>query len=189
MYIKSLYTEYFQKSRVFFYPILDIRRGGNVTPLETYIAWKDVYTPEDCKFIVVYHIRDDEDYSEFESTKLLSNKLFDDYLESNDGNGIYVFDFEAYRQDWEYFLEGKYSKFSEIFKKKIFAFFKSHSGNFAHLDSYLNPEKHFERYAELLAVDVEVLKEVGELCDKPAFDKETFTMDVAELVKINIFEK
>jgi hypothetical protein len=43
MVIKSLYKDYFQKSRVFLYPALEIKRGGSVTPVETYISWKNNY--------------------------------------------------------------------------------------------------------------------------------------------------
>jgi hypothetical protein len=52
------------------------------------------------------------------------------------------------------------------------------------MHSYLLPEKHFENYAELLGVDVNVLIEVGELCSKPDLEKEKLIMAVADLENI-----
>ena len=52
------------------------------------------------------------------------------------------------------------------------------------MHSYLFPEKHFENYAALLNVEVEMLKEVGELCNKPDLEKESLIMAVADLENI-----
>mgnify|MGYP006982848022 CR=1 FL=1 len=57
MTLTSLYRDYFQKSRVFLYPILEIKRGVSVTPIETYISWDGHYKTEDRKFIVLYHLK------------------------------------------------------------------------------------------------------------------------------------
>ena len=43
----ALYTKYFQKSMIFLYPILGIKRGTSVTPLQTYFKWEGRYTAED----------------------------------------------------------------------------------------------------------------------------------------------
>ena len=43
MKIQSLYRDYIQKSKLFLYPLLDIKRGVSVTPTETYMAWKGKY--------------------------------------------------------------------------------------------------------------------------------------------------
>jgi hypothetical protein len=47
MVINALYKKYFQKSKIFIYPLLDIKRGTQIVPSETYLAWNDLYSPED----------------------------------------------------------------------------------------------------------------------------------------------
>lgn len=68
MKIKSLYDRYFQKSKVFIYPLLGIKRGNSVVPIETYISWDGHYSSEDMKLICVYKIRTDAEYKTFEKT-------------------------------------------------------------------------------------------------------------------------
>jgi hypothetical protein len=46
--------EYIQKSRIFMYPILGIRRGSSITPIETYLTMENKYKLQDCMFIAVY---------------------------------------------------------------------------------------------------------------------------------------
>ena len=57
-----------------------------------------------------------------------------------------------------------------------------------YVHSFLYPNKWYERYAELLGVEPNLLKEVGELCDKPDFDKETLLIQVANLENIRILD-
>ena len=66
MAITSLYKDYFQKSRIFMYPILEIKRGASVTPIETYLSWEDQYSLCDRKLICHYHLRDDSEFTVFE---------------------------------------------------------------------------------------------------------------------------
>jgi len=74
-------------------------------------------------------------------------------------------------------------------KRRILEFFKNNHSNYKYLDSYLNPEKYFNTYAELLKVPVEVLHEVGELCSPPDLKKETLKLTADELINFNIFEE
>ena len=62
MAINALYVKYFQKSKIFIYPLLDIKRGSSVVPVETYVSWDNHYTPEDMKLICLYDIRTDDEY-------------------------------------------------------------------------------------------------------------------------------
>lgn len=187
--INKLYTDYFQKSRAFLYPLLGIRRGAVITPMETYIAWEDEFLAEDRKLILTYHLREDKEFSDFEKTKLLDNNLLCDYRQTNHKVGVYVFDFEDFSRDWDYFLKGKYSKISAPVKRRILEFFKNNHSNYKYLDSYLNPERYFSTYAELLDVPLEVIEEVGELCGLPDFKKETLKLNAEELINFNIFEQ
>ena len=48
----GVYTEYFQKSKVFLYPLLEYRKGLTHVPKQTYCAWEDVYSIEDRMFLL-----------------------------------------------------------------------------------------------------------------------------------------
>ena len=172
--INSLYREYFQKSRVFVYPLLDIKRGVSILPVNTYIAWEELgIEPKDAKMVCVYQYRNDDDYLAFETEKLKGNKLFESSAFINDGSQIaYIFSFSVYKQDWLHFLHGKYSKLSIPFKRKIKDFFRRSGNNYVYVESFLHPEKYFALYSELLNMPMSTLKEVGELCSPPDFSKE-----------------
>ena len=55
MPIKSIYAKYFQKSKMFLYPLLGIKKGVDIVPSETYITWGNSIKPEDMKLICLYH--------------------------------------------------------------------------------------------------------------------------------------
>jgi len=183
MTIKSLYRDYFQKSRVFLYPALEIKRGVSVTPVQTYVSWKGLYKPEDMKLICLYDIRDDDDFMRFERTKLVGNRLFHDFIEVDEHQGVYVFDYSCYRDDWECFLTGKYSKMTAVYKRKIKEFYGAYSSNFEYVDSFLEPHKYFKIYSRLLDVDLGLLKEVGELCSKPDMSSESLILEPNPILK------
>ena len=175
--IKSLYREYFQKSRVFLYPVLDIKRGASILPINTYIAWEELgIEPKDAKMVCVYQYRTDQEYLDFEAEKLKGNKLFESSALINDGLQIvYIFSFNVYKQDWLHFINGKYSKLSIPFKRKIKDFFRKSGNNYVYVESFLHPEKYFALYSELLNMPMSALKEVGELCSPVDVSKETLT--------------
>jgi hypothetical protein len=184
MALNSVYKKYFQKSKVFLYPILGIRRGVSVVPIETYVSWKGYYTSEDMKLICVYDVRTDEEYKNFERNVLLAHSRLNDYIKV--GNQLVLtFDLSDLGDDWFHFINGRYSKVSMNLKQKILGFFDKYSGNYAYMHSYLIPEKYFTNYADLLGVDVDMLIKVGELCTKPDLNKETLIMEVADLENID----
>jgi len=167
--IKAIKDTYVQKSRMFCYPLLNIRRGNSITPIETYLSWKGQIDFTDCKFITVYHLRDDAEFKMFEEKKLLGNPLFEDFMELEDGTGAYVFDFNFYKTDFQKIVKGKYSMLCNEYKSNILKFYTNHKI----VESYLHPDKYFNDYAKLLNVSVELLKQVGELCSLPNLNKET----------------
>lgn len=183
MALNSIYKRYFQKSKVFLYPLLGIKRGVSVVPVETYICWQGYYTSEDMKLICVYDIRKDDEYKFFEKNTLLSHNRLSDYVKIG-SQAVLTFDFSDLSDDWSHFINGKYSKLNIKLKQKILDFFDKYSGNYAYMHSYLIPEKYFNNYAELLGVDAEILIQVGELCSKPDLDKETLVLEVANLGSI-----
>lgn len=185
MVINTLYVKYFQKSKIFLYPLLGIKRGSSVVPTETYISWADKYSPEDAKLICVYDIREDSEYKNFEVNILLKHNRLHDYMVYEE-QSVFVFDFQDMKVNWNNFINGKYSKMDKDTKSKILDFFERYSGNYIYISSYLHPEKWFERYAELLGVEPSLLEEVGELCNLPDLDKECLKIKVANLESINI---
>jgi hypothetical protein len=173
MEIESLYRDYIQKSRLFLYPALNIKRGVSVTPVQTYLRWQGRYTLDDNKFIVVYHLRDDRDFRIFEDVKLKGNPLFHEFLELENDLGAYVFDMSEMAEDFQKIVNGQYSALSEKQKNCILRFFKSQTAHYGYIQSYLNPGIYYEMYSDLLNVDVNLLKSVGELCNYPDHIKET----------------
>ena len=181
--IDALYTDYFQKSRMFLYPLLEIKRGAIAVPIDTYVQWKGAYTSEDTKFICRYQKREDKEFTLFEKTMLVKhNRLIDKVITDNEL--IYTFDFSDYKTDFVHFLNGFYSKMDSNTKRKILAFFDKYSSNHVYMESYLYPGKYFNLYAKLLGVDKELLIDVGELCNRPDIEKETLILDVLKKNKI-----
>lgn len=181
--VLSLYRDYVQKSRMFLYPALGIRRGHSVTPIETYISLSNKYTAEDSKLICVYYHRDDADFKILESQKLRGNKMFHEAIPIGEDKIAYVFDFSSQQEDFNAFLQGKYSRISPAYKQTILNFFK----NNVHVESYLNPMKFIPMYADLLASErkdvpglAKLLGEIGELCSPPDLEKETLKIDVSD---------
>lgn len=185
MNIKKLPKNYIQKSRIFMYPLLSIRRGVSVVPKDTYMSWDNVYKAEDCKLICNYHIRTDREFKIFEEVKLLGNDLFEDYFTLEDGSCVYVFDFSKHQSQHQLILAGQYSKLNTNYKKEILNFFKNNISNHTMIKSYLYPDKYYKQYAKLYDVTPELLADVKELCSKPDFEKETFKIKK----KNHIFDK
>jgi hypothetical protein len=181
MVIDALYRKYFQKSKIFLYPLLDIKRGTSVVPKDTYLSWNDTINSEDMKLVCVYYVRTDQEYLQFEKNVLLKHNRLIDLVKVDDETLVVTFNFSDLSNDWINFLNGKYSKMNTKIKSKILNFFDKKSGNYAYVESYLYPEKHFQTYANLLNVDVEMLKSVGELCNKPDLEKESLLLEVADL--------
>ena len=83
MALNSVYKKYFQKSKVFLYPLLGIKRGVSVVPVETYFSWDGYYNSEDMKLICVYDVRKDDDYVLFEKNIFLNHLVNWDFATGN----------------------------------------------------------------------------------------------------------
>lgn len=160
---------------------MDIKRLNSIVPINTYTSWKDHYTIKDTKLICLYHLRSDPEFRAFEKVKLFGNKLFYDFKETADDKAVYVFDFKIYQKDFEHFIRGRYSKMSSDHKKKIKSFYGYNSANYAYIESFLHPDKYRGMYSQILNVKEHVLQEVGELCDKPDFNRENLISTVKSL--------
>ena len=181
MEIKTINRDYFQKSKLFLYPTLGIRKGQSVSLIETYVGWEDKISMHDCKLICVYYLRKDPEFINFEKTKLLNNRYFKEFFEVEDDRGVYVFDLREFKEDWPHFIAGKYSKFSNKLKNYIVNFQPRNTVNYSYVNSFVYPSKYFGIYKELLNIELETLVSVGELCDKPDFSKEILYANVKSL--------
>lgn len=179
--IKSLFKDYIQKSRIFLYPALGIKRGGPVKPIETYLSWEGQYAVTDAKFCCLYLLKNDDVFKNFEDRMLLNNKLFYDFKLVEDKKGVYIFDMSSLKEDWDNITNGKYSQISIEYKKKIRHFIGLNDSNLEYVDSFLYPAKHFKTYSELMHIDEDVLKSIGELCSKPDLEKECLKIKIQNL--------
>lgn len=164
--ITALYAKYFQKSKTFLYPFLSIPKNAPYAPSGVYVSWHGVFSPQDKKLIVVFKHPDNLEYQDFLITYLYNNPLFAEERSTSIDERVFVFNLEAYGPDYEYFLAGKYSQFSNKSKKIIRNYFGETSQEYRFIDTYLYPDRYFELYAKLLNVDMSSLEAVGELCDK-----------------------
>lgn len=186
MALNSVYRKYFQKSQVFIYPLLGIKRGAAYVPKATYIAWEENdTTSEDMKLVCVYNNDGSNTFDVFVKSVLLKHSRLFGYVKADSKTSVFTFEFSDLSDDWENFLKGKYSKINLNLKAKILNFFDPQSGNYQYIKSYLHPEKFYDQYAELLNTDVELLKSVGELCTKPDLAKETLQLEIANLGDIH----
>lgn len=178
--IPSLYSRYFQKSKTFLLPFVLTDRKSMTQPENVYIAWKDRYTVKDKRLIVVYKARNKSAAFKKAEAVLTASPLFESREEYND-KIIFIFNFTKKKRDWKCFIDGKYSMLDEDAKLDILYFFRKEPKECTYINSYLYPEYHFDHYASLLDVDVRVLLEVGELCDKYDQDRETLTLVTEDL--------
>lgn len=173
--ITDIYKGYFQKSKVFLYPILGSKHS-DIKPINTYITSNKEHK---YKLLCLFKLEDNIEFIEFEKKYLLNNKLFEDYIQITETEGLYIFDLSNYQEDFDSFLEGKYSRFSDKLKNRIKQYYGINSANYAFIETYLFPENFFALYARFLTVNQEdkpemfrLLTEVGELCSKPDLIKE-----------------
>jgi hypothetical protein len=188
MSIDALYMKYFQKSKIFLYPILDIKKGSSVTPIQTYLGYEGKIQPEDAKLITHYFTREDFEYKNFEKNVLFKHNRLIDFEKLDDSNTLFIFDYSDLKDDWICLINGNYSKMNVTTKRKILNHFIDNHSNHVYIESYLFPEKYQEQYALLLDVDIELIKQAGELCDKPDLEKEILTTKVLNLEKTKILD-
>lgn len=185
MTITSLYKKYFQKSKVFLYPVLGIEKGS-LAPIQTYIQWDGHYSINDHKLICTYYLRDDEEFTHFEKKRLLEHRMFYDFKQLTNDIGVYVFDFSMYPDDWNCFIKGRYSQMSKEFKKRILSYARNRNteeidSNTVYRDSYVNPHKYFQTYSDILGIPKEDLERIGELCDLLDLQEETLISNIKQI--------
>ena len=168
-----MYKKYFQKSKVFLYPLLGIKKGVDFVPVETFLSWTGQYTTKNKKFICLYEQKQTDDWSKFENFYLLQNILFYDYVQLDKNVHLYIFDFSSFASDYNSLIDGKYSEFTESTKDLIINFFGEKGTIAKYIEEYLYPDYYHIKYAEELNVSTDMLKKVHELCSIPDKIKET----------------
>lgn len=167
-----MYTKYFQKSKIFLYPLLDIKKGNYYVPIETFLTWNGQYKLKDKLFFCLYNQKESKKWNEFKNMFLLKNPLFYKYINLDENLHLYIFDIKEYASDYNYLCEGHYSKFSNKVKDKIINFFGEKGTLAKYIEEYLYPKFYHKQYAEDLNVNIDEIITVWELCDKPDFKKE-----------------
>ncbi len=181
--MRFVYTDYFQKSRVFLYPLLGIKKGVDYVPAETYICWDKLYDTTNYKLICVYKTEKTVDFKNFELKHLKTNSLLDIYHNLGDRQ-VYAFDLRPYKHDYHVFTKGQYSKFSVGAKNKILQFFGEKGNVSDYIQSFLNPSDYHKIYADSLNVDINIIEEVYEVCNKPDIVKETFYQKIPDEIQL-----
>ena len=167
-----MYRKYFQKSKIFLYPLLNIERGVDFVPVETFLTWNKHYELKDKKFMCLYEQKKSKKWLDFEKNFLLSNPLFHDYMLLDKDVHLYIYDMKDYSSDYRKLADGKYSRFTTGTKDMIINFFGEKGKIAQYVEEYLYPDYYHKVYAEELNVEVEALEAVHELCDKPDLEKE-----------------
>lgn len=180
--ISEIYKQTFQKSFTFLYPLLGFHRTKDFKPSKVHISFPcaDI-SIKDKKLICVYKKEDTEKWRNFEKTKLITHRMLDVCIPVDDETVIYVFDFNHMSSDFDEFLNGKYSKLSTNAKKMITDYYGIHTPEWVYIESFMFPAKYYKDYAKILNESVDLLKEVGELCNKYNPDSETCKLKINQL--------
>ena len=184
--MKKIYKEYFQKSKVFLYPLLGIKKGVKFVPVQTYISWNGYYTEDMNKFLCLYSVdKGNPEFENFHELHLQTHPNFEEYHVIDEKNHLFVFDLSRYKKDIKKFKNGKYSEFSKNAKDIITNFFGDKGTIADYVESYLFPDYYWDDYSEILEIDIEALMDVGELCDLPDLKKEDLKKD---FVNVELFK-
>lgn len=171
--MKGVYTDYFQKSKVFLYPLLRLQKGITYVPQETYVAWENMYAFENTRFLCEYKYKNVNKFKLFSHKTLERHPLYEGSVELDEGRHLIIFDFTQFKHDFDAFIEGKYSKFSLDSKIHIIDFFGDKGKIADYIQGFLSPPDVHENYADFLGVRKELLEEVYEVCSPPDLAKET----------------
>lgn len=176
----QIYDYYTQKSRVFCYSVLGMKKGAAFVPEETYMAWKNVYSFDDCRLLLHYKNCNAVNFETYSKNIIEKCTLFEKHVIISETERVYVFDFTRYRTDWQMILAGKYSQLRYPYKKAIEAYYVKDYQNSKIVSKIIYPVKHYSEFAGYLGVTPEIVKEVGEVFDKPDLDREELVVKSEE---------
>lgn len=173
-----IYDSYIQKSRMFCYSTLGIKKGNYIIPEETYMALENLYEFSDCKLILHYKNCNNNDFIMFTKNKLEKLNFYEKKIPIDINENLFVFDFSSNKLNWNKILNGEYSKLTYSYKKMIENFYFYEEENKRTVMKILNPYRHYEEFAGYLDVSPNIIKEVGELLDKPNLKKEKLSLSM-----------
>tara|TARA_R100001460_G_scaffold89600_3_gene131138 strand:- start:719 stop:1270 length:552 start_codon:yes stop_codon:yes gene_type:complete len=172
--MNSVFANYFQKSKVFLYPLIDMKKNYRYTPIETYVRWQNVYKLSDKKLICEYKVRPSKRFQTFEKKYIATNPYLENIIYLTEKQMVCIYDMSKFEDEFIYFIKGEYSKYKDIYKEKVLEFYEEKGKKNKYVDSYLFPEEYHEMYADELDVDLSIVQDTFELCNKPDLEKETF---------------
>ncbi len=167
---------YFQKSSSFLYPLTGVLRNKKYDP-KTYLYWMEENI-EDFKLIVLYEVDiNDENFKSYEAKFIINNERIVNCYIVEEGI-VYIFDLcSTWANDVAWFLEGKYSKFSEGAKRMIKRYFNIINNEVKPgkpISVSLEPQRFWQQVAKELDVSLEDLQDTYELTPPFSKEKETF---------------
>lgn len=172
--------DYYQKSKLFLLPLAEVPRNPIIKPVGTYIIDSNRgITEKEYKLILPFEKDDSSEFSFYEKS-LIDSNFFDtvNYYETKK-HRVYVYSLLSYKDDYDRFLQGKYTEFSNSVKTLINIYWgKLHKGKFiphAQIDAYINPNiMTYEQVSDELDVPIKLLVRLKQLLDPPNLTKETF---------------
>lgn len=171
--MRGVYTDYFQKSKIFLYPLLKLKKGMTYVPKQTYLIWDNVYSIKDIKFICEYRFKNESKFTKFILDTFAGHILYDHLVQLSDDRCLVVFDFSSLKSDYNKIIKGQYSKLSLDNKITIIEFFDDKGTIHDCIQGFLTPGEVHERYAQKLGVRTELIETVYEVCSPPDLEKET----------------
>lgn len=185
--LKKLYSKYFQKSRSFLLPALNIKKDTKYPSIQSYMQWEGVYTLSNHNLILTYYKRNDPQWDKYFLSTIMANRMFNEYYSIDDEIIAVSFDLHSISEDFEHVIHGRYSMLSKQLKTKIRDFYGYNSPEWAYMESFLFPDRYIPIYGKILDVEEEHIRFTGELCDPPNLDKET--LKLKPYAKINDVDK
>ena len=131
--IKDMYRKYFQKSYTFLYPLLGFKRTKDPRPLQVYLHWPEEFPDEERKLVCIYQKEDTDQWTNFEKNKLMTHSMLDYVVPLCDGRIAYIFDMNPVTNDYNLFLQGKYSKFSNNAKMHMSDYYGIHTSEWVYV--------------------------------------------------------
>lgn len=174
---------YIQKSKLFLLPLTKIKRNIHIKPFGTYVRDKNKgFNEDDLRLIVPFELDDSSEYFYYEK-ELLDSPYFDtDNYYETDKFRVYIYNLSQYRSDYNKFIKGAYTKFTNKSKELINTYWgRIQSGKFiphSKIEQYLDPTiMTYEQISDELSVSVQELQEIKEILNPPDLEKETFSIE------------